>query len=30
MFEKDFEILLRDYPDAVNDKRKFMGLLKRL
>ena len=28
MFEKDFEILLRDYPDAVNDKRKFMGLLK--
>lgn len=28
MFEKEFERLLGTYPDAVSDKRKFMGLLK--
>lgn len=28
MFQNKFEQLLKDYPDAVSDKRKFMGLLK--
>lgn len=28
MFQNTFEQLLNDYPDAVSDKKKFMGLLK--
>lgn len=30
MFEDDFTKLLRDYPDAIADKRRFFGLLKDL
>ena len=28
MFQDSFEQLLRDYPDAVSDRRKLAGLLK--
>lgn len=30
MFEDDFSKMLRDYPDAVSDKKVFVGLLKDL
>ena len=28
LFEKDFESMLRRYGDAVEDKKKFTGLIK--
>ena len=28
MFEDSFADLLRQYPDAVNEKKKFVGLMK--
>ena len=28
MFEKDFESMLRRYGDAIDDKKKFTGLIK--
>jgi len=28
LFEKDFEVMLRKYGDAIDDKKRFMGLIK--
>ena len=30
MFEDDFSRMLRDYPNAVSDRRVFVGLMKDL